>query len=158
MRVNKTLAGIAIGAAALLMPAAAWADSCANVSRAPAPCGTNCTAGPVIQGNWVWLPSVDPTAPAAWGFAPPGALDSTQFGFPGANGNYTNGKTSSLLGVSAICTGATRSDAATTKVRIMTILPPELSSGAKPLTMCILPTHDAAFHDKLVPFWKSPKL
>ena len=26
-------------------------------------------------------------------------------GFPGANGNYTNGQTTSLLGMSAICQG-----------------------------------------------------
>ncbi len=90
--------------AALALPAAAVADSCANFSRAPAPCGTNCTAGPVIDGNWVWLPSLgDPSLPAAWGFAPPGTVDSTGFGFPGANGNYTNGQTSSLLGMSNNC-------------------------------------------------------
>jgi hypothetical protein len=41
---------------------------------------------------------------AAWGFAPPGTFDSQAFGFPGANGNYTNGQTASLLGMSAICT------------------------------------------------------
>ena len=90
---------------ALAVPAVAAADSCANFSRAPAACGTSCTSGPVIVGNWVWLPSVDPSAPPAWGFAPPGAADSTAIGFPGANGNYTNGQTSSLLGMSAICTG-----------------------------------------------------
>lgn len=80
----------------------AFADSCDNVSRAaPDPS----IQGPVIKGNWVWLPSVG--APdQVWGFAPPGGWASTTFGFPGANGNYTNGKTSSLLGVSAICTGA----------------------------------------------------
>jgi hypothetical protein len=39
----------------------------------------------------------------AWGFAPPGAADSTAFGFPGANGNYLNGFSSSLLGHSAYC-------------------------------------------------------
>jgi hypothetical protein len=77
------------------------ADSCANVSRAPADCGWSCP-GPVIEGNWVWLPSI--SVPVyAWGFAPPGAADSTQFGFPGANGNYTNGFTDSLLGHSAYC-------------------------------------------------------
>jgi len=55
--------------AALALPAAAVADSCANVSRAPAPCGMTCT-GPVVDGNWVWLPSVG--APlAAWGFGVP---------------------------------------------------------------------------------------
>jgi len=63
----------------------------------------SCTS-PVIQGNWVWLPSIGVPFPA-WGFAPPGAADSTQFGFPGAQGNYTNGQTSSLLGMSAICKG-----------------------------------------------------
>jgi hypothetical protein len=50
------------------------------------------------------LPSIDVPV-AAWGFAPPGAGDSVGFGFPGANGNYTNGQTSSLLGVSAVCNG-----------------------------------------------------
>ena len=102
-----TLAAVA----ALAVPAAAVADSCANVSRAPAPCGMNCTAGPVIDGNWVWLPSIGVPFPA-WGFAPPGAADSTAFGFPGANGNYTNGQTESLLGVSAVCKGAGNAQAA----------------------------------------------
>src|SRR5690242_6299542 len=88
---------------ALAIPAAAAADSCANVSRAPAPCGMTCTS-PVIDGNWVWLPSVGVPVPA-WGFAPPGAADSTADGLPGANGNYTDGQTSSLLGMSAICQG-----------------------------------------------------
>lgn len=86
---------------ALAVAGTAFADSCANVSRAPAACGWSCQ-GPVIQGNWVWLPSIG--APIyAWGFAPPGSADSTAFGFPGANGNYTNGFTSSLLGHSAYC-------------------------------------------------------
>jgi hypothetical protein len=77
----------------------AFADSCSNVSRAaPSPAGP----GPVIKGNWVWLPSIGVPIDA-WGFAPPGAFDSTAFGFPGANGNYTNGQTSSLLGMSANC-------------------------------------------------------
>jgi len=75
----------------------------ANVSRAPAACGLDCS-GPVIEGNWVWLPSIGVPVPA-WGFAPPGAADSVNDGFPGANGNYTNGQTSSLLGVSAVCQG-----------------------------------------------------
>jgi hypothetical protein len=79
----------------------AFADSCANVSRAaPSPTGP----GPLIKGNWVWLPSLgDPDLPAAWGFAPPGGPDSIAFQFPGANGNYTNGQTESLLGMSANC-------------------------------------------------------
>jgi hypothetical protein len=79
---------------------AALADSCENTSRA-APSSSG--PGPIIKGNWVWLPSIDPSLPASWGFAPPGTFDSTAFGFPGANGNYTNGQTSSLLGMSANC-------------------------------------------------------
>jgi hypothetical protein len=101
---KKLLVGAAVSATLVAAPAvAAYADSCSNVSRAPAPCGMSC-AGPVIQGNWVWLPSIGVPDPA-WGFAPPGTVDSTGFGFPGANGNYTNGATSSLLGNSAICNG-----------------------------------------------------
>ena len=101
---RKLLLSGAIGMAAVLaVPAAAFADSCSNISRAPAPCGFTCTA-PVIVGNWVWLPSVGVPFPA-WGFAPPGAADSVNFGFPGANGNYTNGKVSWLLGMSAWCNG-----------------------------------------------------
>ncbi|MDP9274477.1 MAG: hypothetical protein M3O99_02630 [Chloroflexota bacterium] len=81
---------------------AALADSCDNTSRA-APSGPT-GPGPLIKGNWVWLPSLGiPGLPETWGFAPPGTFDSTTFGFPGANGNYTNGQTSSLLGVSANC-------------------------------------------------------
>ena len=76
----------------------AFADSCANVSRAaPSPTGPGVV---VTKGNWVWLPSIGVPVDA-WGFAPPGGPDST--GFPGANGNYTNGRTSSLLGMSANC-------------------------------------------------------
>jgi hypothetical protein len=100
--VKKYLVGLLV-AAALALPAAASADSCANVSRAPAPCGFNCS-GPVIEGNWIWLPSIGVPAPV-WGFAPPGAEDSVSLGLPGSNGNYTNGQTSSLLGMSAICQG-----------------------------------------------------
>src|SRR5438876_11935839 len=79
----------------------ALADSCENTSRAaPNPTGP----GPIIKGNWVWLPSLGiPGLPEAWGFAPPGTFDSTTLGFPGANGNYTNGQTASLLGMSANC-------------------------------------------------------
>ena len=76
---------------------AALADSCDNTSRA----APNVTGpGPIVKGNWVWLPSIGVPV-ESWGFAPPGTIESTLFGFPGANGNYTNGQTSSLLGVSA---------------------------------------------------------
>ena len=85
----RTLLGTAAATAALvLVGTAANADSCANVSRAPAPCGMSCTS-PVIDGNWAWLPSIGIPFPA-WGFATPGSLDSQQFGAPGANGNYLN--------------------------------------------------------------------
>lgn len=59
----------------------AFANDCANVSRAPAACGFSCT-GPVVVGNWVWLPSVDPTAPPIWGFGSPA--------------NFTNGQSDAL--------------------------------------------------------------
>src|SRR5437763_6523333 len=99
---------IAVGIG-VLAPTAAFADSCANVSRAPAPCGTVCNDGPIVKGNWLWLPSIDALVgedlPPIWSFLPPGAPDSQFLGTPRQNGNYTNGKTSSLLGVSAICIG-----------------------------------------------------
>lgn len=88
--------------AALAVPAA-LADSCANFSRPAPDCNMSC-ASVVTAGNWVWLPSVGVPLPA-WGFAPPGGPDSAGLGFPGQNGNYTNGKTESLLGMSALCTG-----------------------------------------------------
>lgn len=97
----RALAVGGLAAAALIGSAgAALADDCANVSRAPAPCGMNCTTGPVIEGNWVWLPSIGVPEPA-WGFAPPGGPDSVAFGLPGSNGNYTNGQVADLLGVAA---------------------------------------------------------
>lgn len=108
------------GVATLLMVAAtagtALADSCANISRA-APAGwtpaTTYTA-PLVEGGWVWLPSLTavfgPSAqfPPFWGKITPGTADSVLLGAPGANGNYTNGKTVSLLGVSAVCSQASQ--------------------------------------------------
>ena len=84
----------------------AFADSCSNVSR-PAPAGwtqTTTYTAPLLQGGWVWLPSLGiPGLPPFWGKVTPGTSDSILLGAPGANGNYTNGKTVSLLGVSAVC-------------------------------------------------------
>ena len=97
---KRFLIGLA-AAAALALPAAAVADSCANVSRPAPACGMSCTS-PVIVGEWVWLPSIGFDFPA-WGFATPGTADSQ--GLPGQNGNYTNGQTISLLGNSAVCDG-----------------------------------------------------
>jgi hypothetical protein len=114
MIIKKLLIGAVAGAGVLAVPAAAYADSCANVSRAPAPCGWTCSA-PVTVGNWVWLPSVG--GPFAWGFSVPGGFDSVTFGFPGAPGNYTNGFTSSLLGHSAICLGGVPSRQTTSGIQ-----------------------------------------
>lgn len=95
------IAVVTLFVVAALTASAAFADSCANVSRAPAACGMSCTA-PVTDGHWVWLPSIGVPEPA-WGFATPGTEDAARLGFP--NGNYTNGQTISLLGVSAVCQG-----------------------------------------------------
>ena len=98
----RILSAVVASVAALAAPVAAYASSCANFSRSAPACNLACTS-PVVVGNWIWLPSIG--APiAAWGFAPPGTPDSQNFGFPGANGNYTNGQTNSLLGMSALCT------------------------------------------------------
>jgi hypothetical protein len=97
-RALSTVLGLLL---ALGVAGTALADSCANVSRAPAACGADCQ-GPVIVGNWVWLPSIG-VPEWAWGFAPPGGADSVGFGFPGHNGNYLNGFSASLLGHSAYC-------------------------------------------------------
>ena len=93
----------------------ALADSCANVSR-PAPQGwTPATTypAPLVQGGWVWLPSLTSVFgagdfPPFWGKITPGTEDSILLNAPGSNGNFTNGKTVSLLGVSAICDGSSQ--------------------------------------------------
>lgn len=91
----------------------ALADSCANVSRAPAPCGFTCDHV-VTEGNWVWLPSLANVGltdlPPFWGFMPPGALDSQLLSAPGVHGNYQNGFSSSLLGHSAYCLKGVNAD------------------------------------------------
>lgn len=96
----------ATAALALIVPTAAMADDCLNVSRPPAACGMNCTS-PVIVGNWVWLPSIGVPEPA-WGFGTPGSIPSIGAGLPGANGNFLNASTDgfSWLGQnSAWCNG-----------------------------------------------------
>ncbi len=96
---KKRLSVLLMGALMLALTAApALADSCANVSRA-AP-KTTTSSGPIVKGHWVWLPSIGVPV-QAWGFATPGTYDSQLIGKP--HGNYTNGKTESLLGVSAQC-------------------------------------------------------
>jgi hypothetical protein len=97
----RVLAAAIASVAALAGPIAAQASSCSNFSRPAPACNLACTS-PVVEGNWVWLPSIQVPV-AAWGFAPPGTPDSQAFGFPGSNGNYPNGQTASLLGMSAFC-------------------------------------------------------
>lgn len=99
---SRVLAAALASIATLAAPLAAQASSCANYSRPAPSCNRVCTS-PVVEGNWIWLPSLGVPL-AAWGFAPPGTFDSQLFGAPGANGNYTNGQTASLLGMSALCT------------------------------------------------------
>jgi hypothetical protein len=106
---RRSLFGACLGVVlAIALAGTALADSCANVSRQPAACGWTCDHV-VMEGNWVWLPSlVNVGIPAEelgpfWGFAPPGREDSVLFNAPGANGNYQNGFSSSLLGHSAYC-------------------------------------------------------
>jgi hypothetical protein len=99
---RRRLLGISFGVAlSLAVAGTAFADSCANISRAAPACDPTCSA-PVIRGNWVWLPSIGVPFPA-WGFAVPGGGESVANGFPGASGNYQNGFSESLLGHSAYC-------------------------------------------------------
>jgi hypothetical protein len=75
---------------------AALALSCDNVSR-QAPKG-DASSGQIVKGHWVWLPSIG-VDEEVWGFVPPGTESGALIGKP--HGNFTNGKTHSLLGVSA---------------------------------------------------------
>ena len=106
--------GIIMGSLmALVLAGTALADSCANVSRAPAPCGFTCDTV-VVEGNWVWLPSLSNIGledlPPFWGFISPGGPDSVMINAPGANGNYLNGFSASLLGHSAYCLKGVNAD------------------------------------------------
>ena len=103
--VRKYLVAGAAAVALALVPSAAWADSCANVSRAAPACGLSCSS-PVVVGNWVWLPSIGVPFPA-WGDSPPGSITSIQLGLPNANGRYLGqqGTEVWLLENSAICNG-----------------------------------------------------
>jgi hypothetical protein len=99
---RKTLATAALTVAFLFVPVAANALHCNNVSRPPAECGSACPPGdPIVNGNWVWLPSVFPEAPATWVFVPPGSLAGEPVPF-GQKGNFQNGEGDALL-VNAIC-------------------------------------------------------
>ena len=113
---RRRFIGPLLGAAlAIGIAGTALGSSCANVSRAPASCGFNCGTV-VVEGNWVWLPSLvnigipPQSLPPFWGFIPPGTPDSVLVQAPGANGNYTNGFTLSLLGHSAYCLNGVNQD------------------------------------------------
>lgn len=97
---KKALAAAGLAVAFVFIPTAAQALDCINVSKPPAECGSVCTAGPIFNGNWAWLPSVFPGAPEVWVFVPPGTVQG--FGLPGEKGNYQNGEGYALL-VNAIC-------------------------------------------------------
>lgn len=97
---KKALLAAGLAAGFILAPTAAYALDCTNVSRPPAACGTTCPGGPIIKGNWGWLPSIFPGAPAVWAFVPPGTVEG--FGLPGENGNFQSGEGYALL-VNAMC-------------------------------------------------------
>jgi len=97
---KKAIIAAGLAAAFVFVPTAANALDCINVSKPPADCGALCTGGPIIDGNWAWLPSVFPGAPEVWVFVPPGTVQG--FGLAGEKGNYQNGAGYALL-VNAIC-------------------------------------------------------
>ena len=106
---HRRLLGITGGLLlSLAVAGTAFADSCANISAAPPDCHPGCTE-PVTRGNWVWLPSIGVPF-EAWGFAAPGGPESVEHDSPGANGNYTDGDSESLLGKSAYCTKGVNTD------------------------------------------------
>lgn len=101
--------GLFLGAAivaTMAVPGTAFADSCSNVSRPAPACDLSCTSA-VVDGNWVWLPSIGIPDPV-WGFSPPGTPTSNGLlgiQLPDANGNYLNqqGNFAWLLENSKIC-------------------------------------------------------
>ena len=94
-RITLLVAMVALMVA--LTAPSAMALSCINVSR-PAPTGE--ASGPIVKGHWVWLPSIGVPF-EAWGYVPPGTEEGALIGK--THGNFTNGKTTSLLGTSANC-------------------------------------------------------
>jgi hypothetical protein len=101
---KKALAVAGATIALTLIAGPAFADDCVNLSRPAPDCNLSCTE-PVIEGNWVWLPSIG-IDEAAWGFGTPGSIVSQQANLPGSSGNYLNdrGGVSWLLENSAVCT------------------------------------------------------
>jgi hypothetical protein len=86
MKLRRVAVVFAVASAVTMLAAeAASAHSCVNVSRPPAACGMSCSE-PVIDGKWVWLPSIGVPVPL-WGMDKPGNAGE------------------SLLDQSAVCTG-----------------------------------------------------
>lgn len=102
---KKILAVAGATVALTLIAGPAIADDCINLSRPAPDCAPTCTDGPVIEGNWVWLPSIG-IPEEAWGFGTPGSIPSQDANLPGSSGNYLNdrGGFSWLLENSAVCT------------------------------------------------------
>lgn len=70
-----------IGSAAVLaMTGTALANDCANFSRVAPACyySSSGCSGPVVRGNWVFLPSIDASLPPIWGFGPPANFTNMQ--------------------------------------------------------------------------------
>ena len=75
--------GTGVVAGMIAMAGTAFAHDCANFSRAAPACAADNSCGLFYTvGNWLWIPSVDPSAPPIWGFMPPD--------------NFTNGKSDAL--------------------------------------------------------------
>ena len=91
---RRSLTISVIGAGAVLaMAGTAFADNCGNFSRVAPACWysqSGCTA-PVVRGNWVFLPSIDPSLPPIWGFGPPA--------------NFTNGQSDALTALADLKSG-----------------------------------------------------
>ena len=102
---RKTLATLGVAAALTLVPTAAYALDCTNVSR-PAYTGELDPLGPGIgvhvQGNWAYIVAPFTPPEGAWIFLPPGSDIAQLVGTPGAPGNFQNGEGFALL-YNAVC-------------------------------------------------------
>jgi len=84
-------AGVAVGL--LATAGTALANDCANFSRVAPACyysQSGCTS-PYVRGNWVFLPSIDPSLPPIWGFGTPA--------------NFTNGQSDALTALADLKSG-----------------------------------------------------
>ena len=68
---RRRLLGVLTGLTlSLVIAGTAFAHSCLNLSRPAPECHPTC-AGPVVDGRWIWLPSIGVPI-AHWGFDAPG--------------------------------------------------------------------------------------